>query len=152
LRMTSAICCVVIPSIPGEPLLLLTALVAFSILQSSSALSIVAIYSAWTLGRIDVPLPVSVSIVLFKGGMRLSLSSFVLASGCPSFLRLSVTIKVRLFLRSHVRTFGVKKRLLRRLLTAVPFTSSLRDTASAVVPLFCRVFVRHEYSSHRVIR
>lgn len=45
-----------------------------------------------------------------------------------------------------------KKRLLRRLLTAVSFTSSLRDTASTVVPLFCRVLVRREHSSHRVIR
>ena len=44
------------------------------------------------------------------------------------------------------------QRTLRRLLTAVPFASSLRDTASSVVPLFCRVFVRREYSSHRVIR
>ena len=41
--------------------------------------------------------------------------------------------------------------LLCRLLTAVSFTSSLRDTASHVVPLFCRVLVMREYSSHRVI-
>ena len=44
------------------------------------------------------------------------------------------------------------QRTLYRLLTAVPFTSSLRDTATPVVSLFCRVIVRHEYSSHRVIR
>ena len=41
---------------------------------------------------------------------------------------------------------------IRRLLTAVPFTSSLRDTASHGVPLFVRVVAMREYSSHRVIR
>ena len=54
--------------------------------------------------------------------------------------------------RSHVRTFSTFRYLLRRLLTAVSFTSSLQNTASTVVPLFGRVIVRHEYSSHRVIR
>jgi hypothetical protein len=42
--------------------------------------------------------------------------------------------------------------LLCRLLTSVPFASSLRDTTSHVVPLFCRVLVIREYRSHRVIR
>ena len=42
--------------------------------------------------------------------------------------------------------------LLYPLLTAVPFASPLRGTASSVVPLLCRVLVRREYSSHRVIR
>ena len=43
-------------------------------------------------------------------------------------------------------------RLLRRLLTAVPFASSLRDTASTEFPLFGQVVLKREYSSHRVIR
>ena len=84
--------------------------------------------------------------------MRHSLNSSALASDFSSFLRLSVVIEVGSFLCFHVRTFSSLGCLLCPLLTAAPFTSSVPDTASAVVPLFCRVLARRECSSHRVIR
>ena len=151
LNMTSSITSVVMPSIPGAPLLRLTAASATYMFQEPTTRSIVTSESCWLPGRNDSSFPALSTTAPYESGTRLSPDSSVLALDCSSFLRLSVVIEVGSFLCFHVRAFsGHLSHPLCPLLTAVPFTSSILDTASAVVPLFCRVLVGREHSSHRV--
>ena len=155
-HMIISISLVVMPSMPGDPLLRTIALRASCWLRQSATLSIVASERyCWLSGRKDLFLSALPAHRAFQKGYE-ALPRFF----CFRFGLLLISAIIRCHRSpdpSFVFSFGpsmfkIIKHLLCRLLTAVPFTSPLRGTASTDVFLFGRILIRREYSSHRVIR